>query len=120
MEAAFDLTGRVARDVTRLLAEQDAIFEPNGYRTSDHDPVIVGVNGVPVRLGAYGEVRRSAGPIGIDTLDIEEVEFTTGDGELRRFEADLEDLWRPRRPAVSRFEKRSVAAERFSARIARK
>ncbi len=54
-----------------------------------------------------------AGPIGIDTVDIEEIEFTTDEGELRRFETDLEGLWLPRRPAVFRFEKRSVAAERF-------
>jgi multidrug efflux pump subunit AcrB len=34
-------------------------------------PVIIGTNGIPVRLGAYGELRRSVGPIGIERNQLE-------------------------------------------------
>ncbi len=36
-------------------AEQEALYEPNAFRTSDHDPVVVGLN---PNAGAHGRRRR--------------------------------------------------------------
>ena len=45
-------------DTTFKPPAQDALYEPNAYRTSDHDPVVVGLNLVnyPPELGDYHRI----------------------------------------------------------------
>lgn len=43
-------------DTTFKPPEQEAIFEPNGYRSSDHDPVVVGLSLVPQCQGRNATV----------------------------------------------------------------
>ena len=71
---------------------------PYEYKDTAHD-IVVGLNNT--RL------------IGIDTRDIEEIEFTTSANEARRLENDLNAILPPSQPAVFRFEKRIVTADRF-------
>jgi multidrug efflux pump subunit AcrB len=56
-------------------------------------PVIVGTNGIPVRLGANGEIRRSAGPIGIERNQLQRaahVLMQTEGRDIGTVAADLE------------------------------
>ena len=74
-------------------AQQDALYEPNAYRTSDHDPVVVGINPINfppavgpiavsanvVALGA-GAVNANAPFTDPDKLDTHTAAWNWGDG----------------------------------------
>lgn len=65
-------------DTTFKPAEQEALYEPNAYRTSDHDPVIVGLNllNYPPELG---EVSAPITPVMVNTSVDVNVPFTDAD-----------------------------------------
>jgi hypothetical protein len=56
-------------------AAQDMLYEPNGYRSSDHDPVVVGLNIVnqPPELG---DITVTPNPVAINTTVNASVPFT--------------------------------------------
>jgi predicted extracellular nuclease len=73
-------------------AEQDALYEPNAYRTSDHDPVVIGLNlDDPPELGditvssnivPVGETINASVPFtDPDKLDTHTASWDWGDGE---------------------------------------
>jgi len=59
-------------------AAQDALYEPNAYRTSDHDPVVVGMNLVnyPPELG---DIAVSSNLVSVGTAVNASVSFTDSD-----------------------------------------
>ena len=49
--------------------EQDALYQPNAYRSSDHDPVVVGLNLVASSGKVTGGGRFAGGSFSVDTTD---------------------------------------------------
>jgi predicted extracellular nuclease len=58
---------------------QDALYEPNAYRSSDHDPVLVGLNLVNLPP-VLGEISVTPNPVALGTAVSASVSFTDPDG----------------------------------------
>jgi Ca2+-binding RTX toxin-like protein len=57
-------------DTTFKPPAQDALYEPNGFRSSDHDPVVVGLNPRPTCFGLEATITGSGLILGTNGRDV--------------------------------------------------